>query len=784
VSNSQIIGRPIVRIEDAPLVRGQGRFVDDLQYSGMLHAAFVRSPHAHATISRIETAPAARAPGVHAVLTLGEILPQLSQERLPLQFRTTQLPPDITPFVLAKDEVAFVGEAVAVVIAESRFLAEDAATQVFVDYEPLPAVSDCRDATAPGAPPAHRTHNGNVMTVIRQAYGDVAKAFQQAEHQASVSLKQHRGGAHSLEGRGALAVYDENEDRLTLWSSTQLAHEVRGFLMNLLTLDENQIRVVAPDVGGGFGAKFVMYPEEVVVAAAAHRLRRPVKWVEDRREHFLSAIQERDQYWNLDVAYDSDGRLLGVRGTMIHDGGAYTPQGINLPYNASTALPGPYLLPAYDMTVKVVETNKVATMPVRGAGYPEGAFAMERLLDRIADDLSLDRSEVRLRNLIPPGKIPYVTPLKTRAGSSITIDSGDFLKCQQTVLETIGYTAFGERQDRARAEGRYIGIGIGNGVKGTGRGPFESGMVRIGRSGRISVYTGAMPMGQGIKTALAQICAEQFNVSPSEITVVAGDTAVIPHGQGGFASRQTITAGSAVHMAAVAVREKALKVAAHLLEVSPQDLEMKDGRIEVAGAPGSGITLKTVAETVSGVPGYSMPGGFEPGLESMQNFIPSALTYGIGCHAVEVEVDIATLGVRILRYVVVNDSGRVINPMIVEGQIVGGVAHAIGNTLLEWMGYDGAAQPLTTNFADYLLPSSTDVPNIELTFAEYPSPLNPLGVKGVGESGCVPAAGAIVSAIENALSPFGVQITEYPVTPDSLFQLMKARMGMLGYPQT
>jgi carbon-monoxide dehydrogenase large subunit len=312
-------------------------------------------------------------------------------------------------------------------------------------------------------------------------------------------------------------------------------------------------------------------------------------------------------------------------------------------------------------------------------------------------------------------------------------------------------------------------------MKGTGRGPFESGIVRIGRSGRISVYTGAMPMGQGIRTALAQICAEQFGVSPDKVSVVAGDTAVIPHGQGGFASRQTITAGSAVHLAAIAVREKALAVAAHLLEASPDDLDISDGRIDVAGAPGSGVTLRMVAEAVSGVPGYSLPGTFEPGLEEMRNFIPPALTYGMGCHTVEVEVDIGTCGVRILRYVVVNDSGRVINPMIVEGQIVGGVAHGIGNALFELMAYDEQAQPMTTTFADYLLPGSTDVPNIEVTLAGYPSPLNPLGVKGVGESGCVPAAGAIVSAIESALEPFGVRINEYPVTPARLFKLMKGK---------
>jgi len=772
--DTRYVGHSIRRIEDRPLLTGAGRFLADLRFADMLEAAFVRSPHAHAAIRGIDTAAALAHPGVHAVLTLPDLMPFLTNERLPLQFRTAQLPPNVTPLVLARDEVSFVGEAVAVVIAASRYIAEDAAALVAVDYEPLPAVSDCRQALAPGAPRAHRIRPSNLLAEFRQSYGDVEAAFARAPHRAKVNLKQHRGGAHSIEGRGALATYDVNEDRLTLWSSTQLAHEVRAFLMALLRLDENQLRVVAPDVGGGFGAKFVMYPEEVTLAAACLLLRRPIKWVEDRREHFLAAVQERDQYWDLEVAFDGDGRLLGVRGEMIHDEGAYTPQGINLPYNASTAVPGPYMLPAYQLDVRVAETNKVATMPVRGAGYPEGAFAMERLLDCIADELSLDRAEVRLRNLVPPEKMPYVSPLKTRSGSPVALDSGDFLGCQRRALAVIDHAGFAERQRRARAEGRYLGLGVGNGVKGTGRGPFESGTVRIGRSGRISVYTGAMPMGQGIRTALAQICAEQFGVAPDNVTVAAGDTAVIPYGQGGFASRQTITAGSAVHMAAVAVREKVLKVAAYLLEASPSDLELRDGRVEIAGAPGSGLSLREVAEAVSGVPGYSMPGKFDPGLESMQSFLPNALTYGGGCHAVEVEVDIETCGVRILRHVVVNDSGRVINPMIVEGQLHGGAVHAIGNALYEWMGYDDAAQPVTTTFADYVMPSAPEVPMIEVTLAEFPSPLNPLGVKGVGESGCVPAAGAIISALENALAPFKVRISEYPMTPARLFDLLQA----------
>ena len=769
MSGNRVIGQPVRRIEDAALLVGKARFVDDLDMPGTLHAAFVRSPHGHALIRGIDTAVARAAPGVAAVLTIDDMRRVLADDRLPLQFRAAKLPPDVTPFVLAREEVAYVGEAVAVVLAGSRYEAEDAAGLVAVEYEVLPAISDCRAASIPGSPQARLVRRSNVLLTLEQAYGDIEAAFAAAPHRASVNLKQHRGVAHSIEGRGALAAYDANEDRLTLWSSTQLAHELRAFLMQMLGRDENQLRVVAPEVGGGFGTKFVMYPEEVVVATACLLLQQPVKWIEDRREHFLAAVQERDQYWDLEVAFESDGRLRGVRGHMIHDNGAYTPQGTNLPYNASTALPGPYVLPAYALKVSIVETNKVPTMPVRGAGYPEGAFAMERVLDRIAGALGLDRAEVRRRNLVRPEQLPYVTPLKTRAGTAITLDSGDFPGCLDQALAAIDYAGFAARQRAAREAGRCLGIGIGIGAKGTGRGPFESGIVRVGRSGRVSVYTGAMPMGQGIKTALAQICAEQLGLETSEVSVIAGDTAVIPYGQGGFASRQTVTAGSAVHLAAKAVRDKAIDIAALLLETNAADLVVRDGRVEVAGAPGSGMSLREIAEAVAGVPGYALPGNFEPGLESTQSFLPSALTYGFGCHAVEVEVDEETLGVRIVRYVVVNDSGRVINPLIVKGQLVGGTVHGIGNALYEWMAYGEDAQPLSTTLAEYTMATAMEVPSLEVIMSEHPSPLNPLGVKGVGEAGCVPAAAAVVSAVEHALADRGVQIGEYPMTPGRMF---------------
>lgn len=767
-----MIGRSVRRLEDPALIRGQGRFLDDLTLPGLAHAAFLRSPVAHGRIRRIDADEARALPGVRAVLTLADLRPVLTADRLPLQFRSATLPAGITPFVLNDGEVVYVGETIALVVADSRAIAEDAAALIDLDIEELDPVADCRDALDEAGPRVYAGRADNVFSRFRQAYGDVDAGFAGAAHVLSLSLKQHRGGAHPIEGRGVVASFDRFADQLTVWSSTQLAHEARGFLIELLGRDENGVRVVTPDVGGGFGAKYLFYPEEIAVAAASLLTGLPIKWVEDRREHFLAAIQERDQYWDFEAAVDADGRLLAVRGRMVSDAGAYVPQGINLAYNASTAFPGPYVLPAYDLDVFVTATNKVPTIPVRGAGYPEGTFAMERLLDAIARELGLDRAEVRRRNLVPGEAMPYRTPMASRSGSAILYDSGDFPAIFGKALELIDYAGFETRRLAAAAEGRTLGIGIACGIKGTGRGPYESGLVRIGKSGRVSVYTGAMPMGQGLKTALAQITADQLGVAPNRITVVCGDTGTIPLGLGGFASRQTVTAGSSVHQAAAVVRRKVLTVASELLEAPEGDLELVDGEVRVKGTDRA-ITLKAVAEVVSGVPGYALPKGAEPGLEGQDPFLPTGLTYGMAAHAVEAEVDTGTGNVKLLRYVVVNDCGRAVNPMLVEGQIVGGVVHGIGNALFEWMGYDDRAQPITTTLAEYLLPTCTEIPPIEVHLVEYPSPLNPLGVKGVGEAGTVPAAAAIISAVEDALMEPGIRLGEVPLSPHRLFQIMR-----------
>ena len=769
-----MIGRRVRRIEDPAMLRGQARFVDDIHIPGTLHAVFVRSPHPHARVGAIDTGAARAAAGVHAVYTLADLLPHLTAPRLPLGFRTNQLPEDVTPYVLADAEVCHVGEAVAVVVAASRYLAEDGADLVEVDYDPLPSVASCRAAAAADAPPVHGARPSNVLVEFGQSYGDCAAAFERAAHVARATCTQHRGGAHSIEGRGAVARYDAVEDRLTLWSSTQMSHEVRAGLVKLLGSEEARIRVIAPDVGGGFGAKYLMYCEEPVLAIAARLLGRPVKWTEDRREHFVASIQEREQFWDVEIAVDGAGKVLGVRGTMLQDQGAYTPQGINLPYNASTSVPGAYIVPALEIAVKVVETNTVPAMPVRGAGYPEGNYVIERLLDAAAAGLGMDRGEIRRRNLIPPEAMPYEMPLKTRAGTPVKADSGDFPKCQAIALDAVEAGSFAARQAAARGDGRYLGLGLANGLKGTGRGPFESGIVRIERSGRVKVFTGALAIGQGLKTILAQIAAEQVGVDPAEIEVVCGDTGAIALGLGGFASRQTVTAGSSVHIAAREVREKVLKLAAHMLEAAPEDLEIVDGRIRVAGAPDLSVPMSEVAEAASGVPGYSLPEGIEAGLEANVNFKPSGLAYSNGVHAVEVEVDVETGGVSFNRYVVVSDCGRMVNPMLVDGQVTGGVVHGIGNALFEWMGYDEAGQPLTTTLADYVMPTATELTRLDLRFEQTPSPLNPLGVKGVGECGTVPAAAAVVAGIEDALSPFGVKVTDYPVTPPRIRAMIEA----------
>jgi carbon-monoxide dehydrogenase large subunit len=767
-----LIGSRILRLEDEPLLRGRGRFVDDLAVPGLLHAAFVRSPHPHALIRNIATAAALALPGVQAVLTLDDLAPVLAQRRMTRRSHAGNPLDAFWPFALADREVSYVGEPVAMVVAASRYVAEDAAALVAIDYEAMPAAADCREAARPGAPPVRREITSNIIASFKVSYGDVAAAFAAARHVVGTELWQHRGAGHPIEGRGILAEWHDADDTMTAWASTQKAHDLLQSLNACVRLDDNRLRVATPDVGGGFGPKLCVYSEDVAVVAAARLIGRSIKWIEDRREHFTNAAQERDQYWSREIAVDGEARILGIRGRLLHDQGAYALQDVNQPYNSAKALSGVYVVPALHMDVAVAATNKTPVSSVRGAGYPQAAFAMERLMDAVARELVLDRAEVRRRNLIPADRMPYQLPLKERSGAGIEYDSGDYPACQAEVLKAAAWDDFPRRQAEARAQGRHIGIGLAHALKGTGRGPFESGVVRVAPSGRVSVFTGAAAMGQGLKTALAQICAQELGLKAEDIHVVAGDTATVALGLGGFASRQTVTAGSSVLLAARAVRDKAKKLASHLLEAGEHDLEVVDGAVRVVGAPKLAVRLGELSRVLQGAPGYGFPPGVDPGLDANVNHRLDALAYANACHVAEVEVDIETGGVRVMRYFAIQDSGTLINPTMVTGQVQGGVAHGIGNALLEWMGYDAGGQPLTTTFAEYLLPGATEVPSIDILFQQTPSPLNPLGAKGAGEVGTIPAAAAVISAIEDALAPFGVRITQTPLPPQKILELI------------
>jgi carbon-monoxide dehydrogenase large subunit len=769
-----LMGRRMLRVEDGPLLRGRGRFVDDIRFPGLLHAAFFRSPFAHARLTRIDIGKARALPGVRAVLTYGDLRPQLRQDRIPLALPSAAIRFHVDPFVLAHGELCYVGEPIALVVAESRAIAEDAARRIDIDAEPLRVVTDPVAGLAPGSPRARLDCPDNLVAQHMLSYGDVDAGFAAAAHRVAMRFRLHKGGGHSLEPRGIVARFEKNENMLTVWDGTQMPHRAKSILVASLGLGEHQVRVIAPDVGGGFGPKAVFHPEELAIPAAALALDAPVKWIEDRSENFTATALERDQDWDMEAACDADGRLLAIRGHMRHDHGANTPYGVALPYNAATNMIGPYVLPACDLMISLCLTNFTPAAPTRGAGRPQGTFVMERLLDAIAEKLGQPRDEVRRRNLIDPSRMPYATQVKQRDGSTMTYDSGDYPESQRRALEAAGWNDFPARRKRARGQGRYIGIGLCNYVEGTGRGPFESASLRIGPSGKIVVTTGATAQGQGVKSMLAQIVSGIFGVPAGTIHIIDGDTAASPLGLGAFASRQAVNAGNAVHRAAQSVAAKAIRTAGAMLKLSPDDLEIIDGRVRGRGMQGIELTLGEIAHALSGVPGMALPAGMSPGLAASCDFQPDAMTYTNGTHVCEAEVDIATGRVTLNRYVVVHDCGRMINPLMVEGQVLGAVAHGIGATLYEWMRYDSGGQPLTATYADYLLPTSAAVPRIEIHHMESPSPFNPLGVKGAAESGTIGAPAAIVSAIEDALRPFGVHITDLPVTPPRLLALIEA----------
>jgi carbon-monoxide dehydrogenase large subunit len=777
---ASLIGARVARTEDPPLLRGERRYIDDVKVEGTLHAAFARSPHAHALIRGIGKDAALALPGVHAVLTLDDLAKVMAKRRM-MRHSNSGTPLDrMWCFALADGEVSYVGEPVAIVLADSRYVAEDAAALVDVDYDLQPAISDCRKAVVQGATPIRRELPSNTVATYKVNFGDLDGAFAKAAHVFHTDLWQHRGAGHPIEGRGILAEYNQGNSGLTVWASTQKAHDLFQSITSLFDFDESRLRVVTPEIGGGFGPKLCIYSEDIAVVAATLLLKRPVKWIEDRREHFTNAAQERDQYWSIDMAVDADGKVLGIRGTLIHDVGAFALQDVNIPFNSASMISGPYIVPSLYFDVTVVATNKTPVSSIRGAGYPQAAFAMERMLDHVARELKIERAELRRRNLIPAEKMPYTKPLKARSGAAMQYDSGDYPGSQKTLLDAAGWDAFPQKQAIARQQGRYIGIGLAHGIKGTGRGPFESGVVRVANTGKVTVFTGAAHLGQGLRTILAQIAANELGLRVEDITVVAGDTSGAELGLGAFASRQTVTAGNSVLLAARSVAEKAKKLASHLLEAAEHDLELKEGAVRVVGSDKL-VKLAELSRILKGAPGYGFPPGVEPGLDASVNWRTDALAYANACHAAEVEVDIETGAVQIVNYVALQDSGVLINPMLVDGQVQGGIAHGVGNALYEWMGYDDAAQPVTTTFADYLMPTACEIPPMKTIFKQTPSPLNPLGAKGAGEVSTIPTAAAVIAAIEDALAPFNVRIGQVPLTPAALVALIHGGNGKAGH---
>lgn len=767
------LGAPVKRNEDPRLLTGQGLFVDDVQLPGMLHAAVLRSPHAHARIVRVDVRRALEHPEVALVLTRAD-LPARLQEPLPKLIPHPDLKHHKTQYALAPDKVRHVGEPVAFVVATSRYAAEDALELIEVDYEPLPAVVDLEEA-AEGRPSlVHEDIGTNVAAWSIQRVGDYETARARADLVLARRFVVDRGCASPIETRGVVASWDPRARQLTVWDSTQAPIPIRNGLAALFGLAQKDVRVVAPDVGGGFGPKIMMfYPEEILVPLSAMLLGRPVKWIEDRREHFVATNHERTQIHHAEIALDRDGRILGVRTVFLHDAGAYIPYGLIVPIVAECTLPGPYRIPNYHAEFRAVFTNKTIVSPYRGAGRPHGVFVMERLLDLAARELGLDRAEIRRRNFIQPNEFPYDVGLIYQDNAPLVYDSGNYPAALDRALEAVNYQRWPEEKARYRASGRRVGLGFACYVEGSGIGPYEGCRVTVEPSGKIYVATGVGTQGQGHYTSLAQVVAEALGVDVRDVHVVTGDTAAFGWGTGTFASRAAVVAGSAVHLAAQAVRSKALQVAATLLEASPEDLELVGGRVRVRGAPNRSVSLGEVAQAANPLRGV-IPAEWEgPGLEATRYFAPPRGTFSHGVHAAVVEVDPDTATLRFLKYVVVHDCGVVLNPLILDGQIHGGVAQGIGGAFFERLVYDEHGQLLSGSFMDFHIPTAMEIPDIELHHQETPTPLNPIGAKGAGEGGVIPVPALLAQAVEDALEDLDLEITEMPLHPDALFRLIR-----------
>jgi aerobic carbon-monoxide dehydrogenase large subunit len=755
----RLFGARVRRREDARLVTGRGRYVADVALPGLLHVAIHRSPHAHARIRSVRAEAARKCPGVVRVLVPADVA---ALGRLPVIVPHASLKAPACPEILPQQIVSYAGQPVALVVAESAAMAADALDVLRVDYEPLPAVASLDDALGGDGPRVHP--GGNIAARFTQRVGDPAAGMAGADVVVRERFRLHRGAGMAMETRAITARWDADLGQLTVWSTTQAPQILRRMLARFLALPEHAVRVVTQDIGGGFGPKAIVYSEDILVPYLARALGRPVRFVETRREHLLAVTQERDQWHEAELGLTRDGRIVALRDAFTHDCGAFVAWGVIVPLITSVSVPGPYRVPNYEVTFTAAYTNRVPVTPVRGAGRPQAVFVMERLLDLAAARLGLDRVAIRERNLIPADAFPYDVGLVSRDDSPRRYDSGNYPECLRRAVEAVGWTGFA----RERTAGRRLGLGLALFVEDTGLGPYEGVRVRVDHDGRVFVYSGASSQGQAHETTLAQIVADGLAVGIEQVTVVPGDTDGLPYGVGTFASRIGVLAGTSARRATDEVRKKALAIAAERLEAAADDLLLEDGSVTVRGAPGRGLALGELAAIASAPrPGYSLPGGMDPGLEATGYVHVSQSTYSSGAHAAVVEVDTDTGVVRVLRYVAVDDCGVMINPMVVEGQVHGGIAHGIGNALLERVVYDEGGQLLTGTLMEYALPRAADVPDLDVRHVVTPSPLNPLGVKGAGEGGTLPAPAAIANAVADAL---GIDVTEMPLTREYVWR--------------
>ncbi len=775
-----MIGARVRRKEDPRLLRGRGVYVDDVQLPGTVHMAVLRSAQPHARLRAVRTERAAGADGVLAVLTARDVAAQVG--RLPSPTDAVPVPAAVREAgttlvrehrrpVLAEGVVRYVGEPIAVAVATDRYRAEAALEEIEVEYEPLPVVAAVQQALLQDAPQLYPEWGDNVAARVRVRRGDVDDALRSAPVRIHESFHVGRHTGMPIEARGAVARYDREGQRLDVWASGQSAHRLREVLCAVLSLPREEVHVRIPDVGGAFGQKGASYPEEILVAYLARRLERPVKWIEDRREHFLGSTHSRDQWHEVEVGATRDGRILAIRDRVVLDAGAASPRGIVLPYNTVAHLLGPHRVAHYDLEATVAVTNKVPLSPTRGTGRPEATFVMSRILDLLARATGIDPAEVRLRNLVTPAEMPYPVGMLYRDGVPLVYDYGDYPEALRRALALIDYRAFRAEQPALRARGIYRGVGMACFIEGTGFGAGEWARVRVEPSGRVVVASGATSQGQSHETTLAQICATALDVPLESVVVEGGDTSAIPFGEGTFASRTIIAAGNAVAGAAGQVRDKALTLASAQLGVPRSELELRDGTVHAAAGASAALSLADLARVST--PAEPRPPGTEGGLDATCHFTPETVTFSYGAHAALVEVDVETCGVRILRYAAVDDCGTPVNPAVVEGQIQGGIAQGIGGALYEHLVYDEAGQLLTGSFMDYLLPTAVEVPEPVLEQMVTPSPRNPLGVRGVGEGGAIAPMAAIAGAVEDALEPFGVRVHETPITPDRLFESIR-----------